>query len=45
MESRLIADPDTCGPRLWTRQDGSQTASFERHARALERIPERGRAG
>jgi single-strand DNA-binding protein len=29
VEGRLIADPATGGPRLWTRQDGSPAASFE----------------
>ena len=31
-EGRLIVDPATGGPRLWTRQDGSPAASFEIHA-------------
>jgi len=29
VEGRLRPDPDTGGPRLWTRQDGSVGASFE----------------
>ncbi|MGD0878823.1 MAG: single-stranded DNA-binding protein [Anaerolineales bacterium] len=32
VEGRLIADPATGGPRLWTRQNGSPAASFEIHA-------------
>jgi len=32
VEGRLVADPSTGGPRLWTRQDGSPAASFEVHA-------------
>jgi single-strand DNA-binding protein len=32
VEGRLIADPTTGGPRLWTRQDGNPAASFEIHA-------------
>jgi single-strand DNA-binding protein len=32
IEGRLIVDPDTGGPRLWTRQDGRPAASFELHA-------------
>jgi single-strand DNA-binding protein len=32
VKGRLIADPATGGPRLWTRQDGSPAASFEIHA-------------
>ncbi|GJM42740.1 MAG: hypothetical protein DHS20C20_30220 [Ardenticatenaceae bacterium] len=29
VEGRLRPDPDTGGPRLWTRNDGSMGASFE----------------
>ena len=29
IEGRLIADPATGGPRIWTRPDGSPAASFE----------------
>ncbi len=29
VEGRLIPDPATGGPRLWTAQDGSSRASFE----------------
>ncbi|HMD89272.1 MAG TPA: single-stranded DNA-binding protein [Anaerolineaceae bacterium] len=29
VEGRLIADPATGGPRVWTRQDGTPGASFE----------------
>jgi single-strand DNA-binding protein len=32
IEGRLIPDPATGGPRLWTRQDGHPAASFEIHA-------------
>jgi single-strand DNA-binding protein len=32
VEGRLITDPATGGPRLWTRQDGNPAASFEIHA-------------
>jgi single-strand DNA-binding protein len=32
IEGRLIVDPDTGGPRIWARQDGSPAASFELHA-------------
>jgi single-strand DNA-binding protein len=32
VEGRLIADPATGGPRIWTRQDGAAAASFEVHA-------------
>jgi single-strand DNA-binding protein len=29
VEGRLVPDPDTGGPHIWTRQDGSPAASFE----------------
>ena len=32
IEGRLIVDPATGGPRIWTRQDCSPAASFEIHA-------------
>jgi len=32
VEGRLVADPATGGPRIWSRQDGSPAASFEIHA-------------
>src|SRR5512137_377316 len=32
VEGRLVADPATGGPRIWTKQDGSPAASFEIHA-------------
>lgn len=32
VEGRIIPDPDTGGPRIWTRNDGTPGASFEVHA-------------
>ncbi len=29
VEGRLTADPETGGPRIWSRQDGSAAASYE----------------
>jgi len=29
VEGRLNPDPDTGGPKIWTRQDGTSAASFE----------------
>lgn len=29
VEGRLNADPDTGGPRIWNKQDGTASASFE----------------
>lgn len=35
VEGRLVADPSTGGPHLWTRQDGSAAASFEVRANLI----------
>lgn len=35
IEGRLIANPVTGGPRIWTRQDGSPAASFELHVELI----------
>ncbi len=35
VEGRLVADPETGGPRIWTRQDGSPAASFEINANTV----------
>jgi len=35
VEGRLVADPTTGGPHLWTRQDGSPAASFEVRANVI----------
>ena len=29
VEGRLVVDPSTGGPRVWTRQDGTSAASYE----------------
>lgn len=29
VEGRIVCDPETGGPKLWTRQDGTPAASFE----------------
>jgi single-strand DNA-binding protein len=29
VEGRLVSDPETGGPRIWTRQNGNPAASFE----------------
>jgi single-strand DNA-binding protein len=36
VEGRLRPDPETGGPRLWTRQDGSVGASFEVVASSIQ---------
>ena len=35
IQGRLIADPTTGGPRIWSRQNGSPAASFEINAEAV----------
>jgi single-strand DNA-binding protein len=42
IEGRLRPDPQTGGPRLWTRQDGTAGASFEVHARTVRFMGGRG---
>ncbi len=32
VEGRLVVDPSTGGPAIWTRQDGRPAANFEIHA-------------
>lgn len=42
VEGRLTADPATGGPRVWTRQDGSPSASFEVSASTVRFLSSRG---
>jgi single-strand DNA-binding protein len=42
VEGRLNPDPDTGGPRIWTRQDGSAAASFEITANTVRFLTSRG---
>ena len=42
VEGRLRPDPETGGPRLWTRQDGTAGASFEITARTVKFLGGRG---
>jgi single-strand DNA-binding protein len=42
VEGRLRPDPQTGGPRLWTRQDGTAGASFEVHANTVKFLGGRG---
>lgn len=39
VKGRLIADSDTGGPKIWTRQDGSAAASFEVNAQNVRFLP------
>ncbi len=41
VEGRLVADPDTGGPRIWTRQDGTPSASYEVNASTVRFLSNR----
>ena len=42
VEGRLVPDPATGGPRIWTRQDGTPAASFEINASTVRFLSSRG---
>ena len=42
IEGRLTPDPSTGGPRLWQRQDGTTSASFEVSASTVRFLSSRG---
>jgi single-strand DNA-binding protein len=42
VEGRLVTDPNTGGPRIWERNDGSKTASFEVSAQTVRFLSQRG---
>ena len=42
IEGRLNADPATGGPRIWNRQDGTPTASFEITANTVRFLSTKG---
>jgi len=42
VEGRLIPDANTGGPRVWNRQDGSPSASFEVSAQTVRFLSTRG---
>ena len=42
VEGRLTPDPSTGGPRLWQRQDGTTSASFEVSASTVRFLSSRG---
>jgi single-strand DNA-binding protein len=44
VEGRLVPDQATGGPRVWTRQDGTVTASFEVSANTVRFLTSRGEA-
>ncbi len=45
VEGRLTPDPDTGGPRVWNRQDGSAGASYEITASTVRFLSSRGENG
>lgn len=45
VEGRLKPDPQTGGPRLWTRQDGTMAASFEITAENILFLSPKGEGG
>ena len=45
VEGRLVPDPATGGPRIWTRQDGTPSASYEVNASTVRFLSSRGEAG
>ena len=45
VEGRLVPDPSTGGPRTWTRQDGSVSASFEVSTMTVRFLSSRGETG
>jgi single-strand DNA-binding protein len=42
VEGRLVTDPNTGGPRVWERQDGTKSASFEVSAQTVRFLSQRG---
>jgi single-strand DNA-binding protein len=42
VEGRLVTDPSTGGPRVWNRQDGTPSASFEVSASTVRFLSARG---
>ena len=42
VEGRLVPDPNTGSPRMWTRQDGTTSASFEVSASTVRFLSSRG---
>jgi single-strand DNA-binding protein len=44
VEGRMDSDPETGGPKLWTRRDGRTSASYEIIARKVQFVGKRGAA-
>jgi single-strand DNA-binding protein len=45
VDGRMSADPNTGGPKIWTKQDGSAGASFEVTASTVRFLSARGETG
>ncbi|CAG1011004.1 Single-stranded DNA-binding protein [Anaerolineales bacterium] len=45
VEGRMSADPNTGGPKVWTKQDGTVGSSFEITAATVRFLSTRGEAG
>lgn len=45
VEGRMVVDPATGGPRIWTKQDGTSAASYEVSANTVRFLTSRGEAG
>ena len=45
VEGRIVPDPATGSPRIWTRQDGSSAASFEVNASTVRFLSAKGEGG
>ncbi len=45
VEGRLVPDASTGGPRIWNRQDGTPSASFEVSANTVRFLSSRGEEG
>jgi len=45
VEGRMVVDPATGGPRIWTKQDGTSAASYEISANIVRFLTSRGEAG
>jgi len=45
VDGRMNADPNTGGPKVWTKQDGSTGASFEVTASTVRFLSSRGEGG
>ena len=45
VEGRISADPNTGGPKIWTKQDGTSGSSFEITANTVRFLSARGEVG